>query len=121
MVGGIEAYTRRVLVLAGPNWLGSPQHFVVGALLALGLFFVARWRRIGLPDWAAFVLAIGVISTGEIVLELIEYPLLYADKFHYSAYYDTLADMTNSVVGAVVGATVGVLAARRFSAGSGSL
>jgi len=56
-----------VLVFAGPNWLGSPQHLVIGAC--------------------------------EIVLELVEYPLLYAGKFHYSAYYDTLADMANSVVG----------------------
>ncbi len=111
-----------MLVLAGPNWLGSPQHFVVGALLALVLFFAGRWRRLGLPDWAAFVLAIGVVSTGEIVLELVEYPLLYADKFHYSAYYDTLADMANSVVGAVIGATVAALVTRlRFSAGSVSL
>jgi hypothetical protein len=104
-----------VLVLAGPNWLGSPQHFIVGALLALALFAVARWRRLGLPEWAAFVLAIGVVSTGEIALELVEYPLLYADKFHYSAYYDTLADMANSVAGAVVGAMIAALAARRFT------
>jgi hypothetical protein len=62
-----------------------------------------------------------VVSTGEIVLELAEYPLLYAGKFHYSAYYDTLADMANSVVGAAIGATVALLVQRvRFSAGSTS-
>jgi hypothetical protein len=115
-----EAYTRRVVVLAGPNWLGSPQHFVVGAIFAVIVFFTARWRRLGPPDWAAFVVAVGVVSTGEIVLELVEYPLLYADRFHYSAYYDTLADMANSVAGAVIGAAVAFLVQRRVSAGSAS-
>lgn len=75
---------------------------------------MGRWHRLGLPVWAAFVLAIGVVSTAEIVLELVEYPAMYAGKFHYSAYYDTLADMASSVVGAVVGACLAVPLARRF-------
>jgi hypothetical protein len=58
---------------------------------------------------------VGVVSTGELVLELIEYPLLYSDKFHYSAYYDTLADMANSVVGALIGMTIAVPITRRLA------
>jgi len=34
-------------------------------------------------------------------------PLLYSDKFHYSAYWDTLADMASSLVGGIAGAAVG--------------
>jgi hypothetical protein len=67
----------------------------------------------------AFVLAVSLVSTAELVLELIEYPLLYANHFHHSAYYDTLADMANSLVGAVVGAAAAVplthMLARRHS------
>jgi hypothetical protein len=104
-----------VFARAGPNWLGSPQHVLAGAILALIIYGLARWRRLRLPEWAAFVIAIGVVSTAEIVLELVEYPLLYADKFHYSAYYDTLADMASSVVGAIIGAGVAVPLARHFA------
>ena len=78
-----------MVATAGPNWLGSPQHVVVGAILALIVYGVMRWRPVR--------------------------PLLYADKFHYSAYYDTLADMASSVVGALVGAAVAVPLARRLS------
>jgi hypothetical protein len=34
--------------------------------------------------------------------------------FHYSAYYDTLADMASTLVGAAVGAMAGVYAASVF-------
>jgi hypothetical protein len=95
-----------MVVSAGPNWLGSPQHFVVGAIAAMVVFAAARSKRIRLPEWVAFVLAVSLVSTAELVLELIEYPLLYADHFLHSAYYDTLADMANSVVGAIAGAIV---------------
>jgi hypothetical protein len=37
------------------------------------------------------------------------------DHFHYSAYYDTLADMANSLVGAVVGALAAVPLMRRLA------
>jgi hypothetical protein len=104
-----------VLGRTGPNWLGSPQHVVVGAILALFVYGLARWRRLRLPEWAAFAIAVGVVSTAEIILELVEYPLLYADKFHYSAYFDTVADMASSVVGAIIGAAVAVPLARRFA------
>jgi hypothetical protein len=93
--------------------LGSPQHLVVGAVLAFVVYWAGGWRRVALPSWAAFVLAVGVVCTAELVLELVEYPVMYADKFHASAYYDTLADMANSVVGALIGATAGALVLRR--------
>jgi hypothetical protein len=57
------------------------------------------------------------VSTAELLVELIEYPLLYADHFHYGAYYDTLADMANSIVGAIVGAAVAIPLRRRFRLG----
>jgi hypothetical protein len=104
-----------MVVSAGPNWLGSPQHFVVGAIAAMVVFAAARSRWIRLPEWVAFVLAVSLVSTAELVLELIEYPLLYADHFHHSAYYDTLADMANSVVGGIAGAIVAASFSRRLA------
>jgi hypothetical protein len=59
-----------VLAVDGPNWLGSPQHVVVGAILAFLVYLVARSRRLRLPEWAAFVLAVGVVSAAEIVWEI---------------------------------------------------
>ena len=104
-----------MVIAAGPNWLtGSPQHFVVGAIAAVVVYFAARSRWLALPEWLAFVLAVSLVSTAELVLELVEYPLLYADHFHYGAYYDTLADMANSIVGAVVGAALAIPLRRRF-------
>jgi hypothetical protein len=97
---------------AGPNWLGSPQHVVVGFLAAIAAYAVARSRWFRLPVWLAFVLAVSLVSTAELILELFEYPLLYADHFHYSAYYDTIADMASSIVGAVAGAVAALLFAR---------
>jgi hypothetical protein len=109
-----------VVALAGPNWLGSPQHVVVGAILAAVVYCLARRRRLRLPEWAAFLMAIGIVSTAEIVLELVEYPLVYADRFHYSAYYDTLADMASSVVGAIIGTAVVLPISRHFANPSSS-
>jgi multisubunit Na+/H+ antiporter MnhE subunit len=102
-----------MIVSAGPNWLASPQHFVVGAIAAAAVFAAARSKWIRLPKWIAFVLAVSLVSTAELVLELIEYPLLYADQFHRSAYYDTLADMANSIAGAIAGAIVAASFRRR--------
>jgi hypothetical protein len=101
-----------VLVVAGPNWLGSPQHVVVGAILAFLVFAAARSRRLRLPDWAAFLVAVGVVSAAEIVWEIAEYEVRYSGHFHYSAYYDTLADLASSLAGAIVGAAVALLFAR---------
>ena len=104
-----------MLVPAGPNWFtGSPQHLVVGAIAAAVVYFVARSRQLALPEWLAFVLAVSLVCTAELVLELVEYPWLYADHFHYSAYYDTLADMANSLVGAIVGAALAIPLRRRW-------
>jgi uncharacterized membrane protein len=103
-----------MLASDAPNWLGSPQHFIVGALAAMAVYATARHRRFGLPEWLAFVLAISLVCTAELILELVEYPLLYANHFHHSAYYDTLADMANSIVGALVGAVIAMSIARRL-------
>ena len=103
-----------MVVAAGPDWLGGPQHFVVGAIAAVVVFFAARSRRLALPEWLAFILAVALVCTAELVVELVEYPLLYGYHFHYGAYYDTLADMANSIVGAVVGAAVAIPLDRRF-------
>jgi hypothetical protein len=100
-----------VPVAAGPDWLGSPQHVVVGAILAF-LVCLAASLRLRLPEWAGFVLGIGVVSAAEIVWEIVEYEVRYAGHFHYSAYYDTLADLASSLAGGVIGAAVALLVAR---------
>src|SRR6478609_3924369 len=92
------------LTAGGPNWLGSPQHVIAGFVLAAVVVGLAR--HFGLPIWLAVVVAIGVTSTAEILVELVEYPLLYSDKFHYSAYWDTLADLASTLVGGIAGAIV---------------
>lgn len=94
----------------GPNWLGSPQHVIGGLALALVVVIVARVRGVQTP--LALTLGIGAASTAEILIELVEYPLLYSGKFHYSAYYDTLADMGSTLVGGVIGAVAGAYAVR---------
>jgi hypothetical protein len=101
-----------VPVAGGPNWLGSPQHVVVGAILAFLVYLAARSRRFRLPEWAAFVLAVGVVSAAEIVWEIGEYEVRYAGHFHYSAYYDTLADLAASLAGGLIGAALALLVAR---------
>jgi hypothetical protein len=101
-----------VLAAAGPDWLGSPQHVVVGAIVAFLVYVAARSRRLRLPEWAAFVLAVGVVSAAEIVWEIVEYEVRYAGHFHYSAYYDTLADLASSLAGGIIGAALAVLVAR---------
>ena len=98
-----------MIVAAHPNWLGSPQHFVAGVVLAAVVVLAAR--RFGVPLPVAFVLGVGVTSFAEIMVELVEYPFTHLHHLHATAYYDTLADMANTVVGAVAGAgaTVAVL------------
>jgi hypothetical protein len=106
-------YARCVLFADGPNWLGSPQHLVVGVVAAVVVYVGAR-RWLSLPWWLALALAVSLVSTAELVLELVEYPLLYSGHFHRSAYYDTLADMANSFVGAVAGAVIAAAVGSRF-------
>jgi uncharacterized membrane protein YjdF len=94
-----------------PDWLGSPQHFVGGLVLAFVAARVAR-RWVG-QWWLVAALAIGATATAELLIELVEYPLLYADEPHPSAYYDTLADLADTMVGAVAGAALGLIGLRR--------
>jgi hypothetical protein len=61
----------------GPDWLGNPQHVVAGAVLAFVVAQVTRaWVR---PWWGRATVAVGAATTAEIVVELVEYLLLYQD------------------------------------------
>ena len=85
-----------------PDWLGNPQHVVVGAVLAFVVAHAAgAWLR---PWWARAILAVGAAATAEIVVELVEYALIYRDDASVRQYYDTLADLLSSLVGGVAGA-----------------
>ena len=96
------------MVLAtGPDWLGSPQHFVGGLVLTL-VVIVLTTRLLALRPWVSFALAIGVTSFVEIVVELVEYPTKHSGHLHSTAYYDTLADMANTVAGAFVAVAVAI-------------
>jgi hypothetical protein len=96
-----------------PDWLGSPQHFVAGVILA----FVVAWgsRRWIEQWWLRFIVAVAIVALGEVVVELAEYPLMYAHEHHASAYYDTLADMADTMAGALLGAALGLIPGRRAS------
>lgn len=99
-----------MLASAGPNWLGSPQHFAAGAILAATIVLLASRRpsRWGL----AATVGVGVTCAAEIALKLAEY--LYVQltngAISQGAYYDSLVDNTTTLVGALVGATLGVAA-----------
>ena len=102
-----------MLTIPGPNWLGSPQHFVAGAVLAFVIVLIAyRWKA---PWWLAATLAMGITCIAEIVLKLAEY--LYVDLTNGTiaagAYYDSLVDNTTTLVGALVGAGIGIFIAER--------
>jgi hypothetical protein len=90
------------LAANGPDWLGSPQHVIAGIALATAV--VAAARLCGLRTWLAVVLALGATCTAELLVELIEYPLLYAGAFHRSAYWDTVSDMASTLAGGIAGA-----------------
>jgi hypothetical protein len=86
-----------------PDWLGSDQHFVAGALLAVVVVILAP--RFSIQNaWVAAVLAVGIVMVGEALVELVEYPLLYSDDPNLTAYFDTVADLASSLVGGVIGA-----------------
>ena len=59
------------------------------------------------------VAAIGITATAELLVELVEYAVLYADESPPGAYYDTVADMAATLVGAVAGAAIGLVGLRR--------
>ena len=95
-----------------PDWLGSPQHVAAGAILAVVLA-EAGLRHTDLPaSWVAFV-AVGVTMGAEAIVELVEYPLLYSDRYHPTAYYDTVADIASSLVGAAVAVAIWLVVRQR--------
>jgi predicted PurR-regulated permease PerM len=96
-----------------PDWLGSPQHAVAGALLGAAAIAFAR-RRIQ-PTWLALAFALGVVALAELLVELVEYPLLYGADAHARAYYDTIADLAATLAGGVVGALAAVVVPSRRS------
>lgn len=83
-----------------PDWLGSPQHVVGGALVAVATVVLAR--RAGVRNWSLLiVLAVGVTATAEIAVEITEY---FFRRAFATAYYDTVADLAATLAGAVLGA-----------------
>jgi uncharacterized membrane protein len=86
-----------------PDWLGSPQHFVAGAMLAVAVVILAPRFAIQ-SAWVAAALAVGAVAVAEALVELAEYPLLYSGDPNLTAYFDTLADIASSLVGGVIGA-----------------
>jgi hypothetical protein len=100
-----------VLVAAGPNWLGSPQHVAGGAVLAFAVTVAAR--RFNSSPWWAAAIAVGVTSATEILLKLAEYIVIVHGTVRASAYYDSLVDNVSTLFGGVVGALIAVFIARR--------
>lgn len=97
-----------------PDWTGSPQHFVAGLILA-GVIALGLRRIVGWRIWQVALTALLVTMGAEALVELIEYPLLYADRFHATAYYDTVADIADTLAGATLGAVLGAAkSARRY-------
>ncbi|MFN8203608.1 MAG: hypothetical protein U0S48_13645 [Solirubrobacteraceae bacterium] len=94
-----------------PDWLGSPQHFVGGLVLALAVSLVVR-RRVR-EWWVVPALALGAAAAAELFIEIVEYPILHSDEADSTAYYDTIADLAATMVGAVVGAALGLIGLRR--------
>jgi hypothetical protein len=85
-----------------PDWLGSPQHLLAGALLGAAAVAVGRHRI--RPIWLLLAVAVGCVATAELLVELVEYPLLYGDEATARAYYDTIADLAATLAGGAVGA-----------------
>lgn len=93
-----------------PDWLGSPQHVVGGFVLALFVVLVAqRWIE---QWWLLAALAVGVTATAELVIELVEYPLLYAGDRGVADYWDTLADLASTLAGGLIGTAAGLVLRR---------
>ena len=65
---------------AGPNWLGSPQHFVGGLVLAVVVLVLARHGRASFV--LSSILAIGITSFVEVAIELVEYPTEHSGHLH---------------------------------------
>jgi hypothetical protein len=109
-----------VVAAVGPDWLGSPQHFAAGAVLAFVIMLVAsRWKA---PWWLAAVVAVGVTCAAEIALKFAEYLAVHLTNGSISsgAYYDSLVDNTTTLVGALVGAALGVVVSERLRRNGGA-
>jgi len=98
-----------------PDWLGSPQHVAAGLVLG-GVAVAFARRRIG-PVRLTLAFALGVVALAELLVELVEYPLLYGADAHAGAYYDTIADLAATLAGGVFGALVTLLTLGRRRSG----
>ncbi|UGS35511.1 hypothetical protein [Capillimicrobium parvum] len=96
-----------------PDWLGSPQHFVAGVLLALAVGALGYRMRLG-PPWLVATIAVMATVTAETLVELFEYPVLHPERHMTNPYFDTIADLANTLAGALIGGAI-VLAWPRFS------
>jgi hypothetical protein len=90
-----------------PDWLGSPQHLIGAIALTGAIVLFAPRAGVGNP-WLAAALGVGATMTVEAVFEILEYPLLYSGDADPTAYYDTVADIANSLAGALLGAAIAV-------------
>jgi hypothetical protein len=92
-----------------PDWLGSPQHVVGGAVVAAAAVVLAR--RAGVGGWLTLaLLALGLAALAELAVEIAEYFLRTA---HATAYYDTVADLAATLAGAVAGTAAALLVEQR--------
>jgi hypothetical protein len=94
----------------GPDWLGSPQHVVGGCAVALLAALTARpWTD---RWWLLAGFAVGAAAAAELVVELIEYPLLHPERSG-TPYFDLIADLAASLAGGILGAAIGLALRRR--------
>jgi hypothetical protein len=100
-----------------PDWLGSPQHVLAGVLagVLVGAVAVAFGRRRIQPSWLLLAFTLGIVALAELLVELVEYPLLYGADAHAGAYYDTIADLAATLAATLVGAVAALAAALRRS------
>jgi hypothetical protein len=96
-----------------PDWLGNPQHFVAGVVVALAVGALAYRVRLGAP-WLVDAIAVMATVTAETLVELLEYPVLHPERHMENPYFDTIADLANTLPGALIGGAM-VLAWLRFS------
>ena len=96
-----------------PDWTGSPQHFVAGLLVAVALMATFERRQPRMSPLLRAATALLVTMGAEALVELVEYPILYSDRFHSTAYYDTVADIADTVVGAVAGVAIALVVSTR--------
>lgn len=99
--------------MTSPDWLGSPQHFIGGLVMAAALCVILS-RLLPAQKLTTALLAIGLTSFAEVAIEVLEYPILYGDTASAQAYYDTIADLAATLAGALTGtAAIALVASRR--------